>query len=265
MGRLSRILSIPILPATRISITGVAGFLVLAGLSHSQAPYRINCSGPAFTDALGAAWAEDAHFVAGSMYTAEEMVTSGNPVEVYQDVRWNDPSLTENLKYEFAVADGNYTVKLHFAEIWPGAYFEGGRVFNVNINGGRVIENLDIFATVGALAPLVKVVDVASVGGKIVIEFGNVIQNAAVAGIEILPSDGTGLLPRAAAARGAAGWLRAQASPNGSLAVPAFAGARTVRLLDPQGRLVAVQSARPDRATVFQGLRPGLYFAAPGR
>jgi len=43
---------------------------------------------------------------------------------------------------------GNYTVRLHFAELAFSS--SGSRVFNVAINGSTVLSNFDIFATTGA-------------------------------------------------------------------------------------------------------------------
>jgi hypothetical protein len=71
-------------------------------------------------------------------------VTNPAPMGVYQSERWGVftyaiPGLTPG---------GNYTVRLHFAELAFSA--AGSRVFSVAINGSTVLSNFDIFATTGA-------------------------------------------------------------------------------------------------------------------
>jgi hypothetical protein len=67
-------------------------------------------------------------------------------------------------------AGTQYTVLLHFAETYFTA--AGDREFNVAINGTSVLSNLDIYATVGANAALVKTFTAtANSSGDIVIAF----------------------------------------------------------------------------------------------
>ena len=78
--------------------------------------------------------------------------------EPYQTFRF---SRSQQMGYAIPVPDGEYTVNLHFAELWfgatggglPGA---GKRVFDVNIEGQLAEDNLDIFDDVGAETMLVK-------------------------------------------------------------------------------------------------------------
>jgi len=66
-----------------------------------------------------------------------------------------DPSLFSaerygNFRYVIPVADGAYTVRLHFAETWwgksnPGAGGEGSRVFNVQCNGVTLLKAFDVY------------------------------------------------------------------------------------------------------------------------
>ncbi len=66
-----------------------------------------------------------------------------------------------NIKYAIPVPDGTYTIKLHFAEIYWGA--KGGeaagpndRVFDVSIEGNKVLSDLNIYKEVGSMTALVK-------------------------------------------------------------------------------------------------------------
>lgn len=104
------------------------------------------------------------------------------PQAVYQSERYG------NITYSLGslTANGSYTVRLHFAEIYWTAI--GKRVFNVAINGTQVLTNFDIFATTGATnKAIVREFNANADGtGKITIVFTTVTDNAKISGIEIL-------------------------------------------------------------------------------
>jgi beta-galactosidase len=80
-----------------------------------------------------------------------------------------------------------YAVRLHFAELTFGG--SGERVFNVAINGSRVLSNFDIYATSGAenRAITEQFNAVANSAGQIVIAFtAGSADNPEVNGIEVL-------------------------------------------------------------------------------
>jgi hypothetical protein len=76
-------------------------------------------------------------------------------------------------------------VRLHFAEV----YFTtvGSRVFDVFIDGTKVLDKLDIVHEVGPMAPLVKSFTVNQTGSSLTISFVHQIENPTISGIEILP------------------------------------------------------------------------------
>ena len=83
---------------------------------------------------------------------------------------------------------GDYEVVLHFAEIfWTSA---GKRIFDVLVEGELRVNHLDIWATVGALAPLVITVPVSVTDGALNVQFVTVVNNAQVNAIEVLPAGG---------------------------------------------------------------------------
>ena len=111
-------------------------------------------------------------------------VTNAAPAAVYQTERYGTstytlPSLT---------AGSQYTVRLHFAELYQTA--TGKRVFNVLINGTTVLSNFDIYATAGGnyKAVVRDFTATANSSGQIVINFNTVTDNATIEGIEILTS-----------------------------------------------------------------------------
>ncbi len=78
--------------------------------------------------------------------------------EPYQSFRY---SPSKQMNYDIPVPDGEYTVNLYFAELWFGATGGGSggvgsRIFDVNIEGALIEDNLDVFAEVGADAMLMK-------------------------------------------------------------------------------------------------------------
>ena len=89
-----------------------------------------------------------------------------------------------NFSYNIPVSNGSKYVILKFAEIYFNTV--GARIFNVNINGVRVISNLDIFKEVGFAKPLDLSFPVSVTNNNINIEFIPVVQNPKVSGIEVL-------------------------------------------------------------------------------
>lgn len=121
--------------------------------------------------------------------TANPIDTSGvnNPAPpmVYQTERWG----TFSYVFPNLTVGSSYTVRLHFAEI----YFTdpGQRMFNVSINGKRVLDNFDIIAEAGAPnRAVVKEFSATATGaGQITIHFSDGDANhAKVSGIELIPN-----------------------------------------------------------------------------
>jgi Malectin domain len=129
-------------------------------------PIRVNSGGAAFTDASGAAWAADTGFSGGSSWSTAAAVSGTTSRALYQSCRYGE------FVYRFAVPNGNYAVNLKFAEI--SQTHAGDRVFNVDINGGNVLANFDIFAQAGGMnVALDKSIPVSVTGGQIAIQFRN--------------------------------------------------------------------------------------------
>jgi hypothetical protein len=137
--------------------------------------------------------------VTGATINLTQPGVNAAPMAVYQHGRsgaftYTIPGLT---------AGAQYTVLLHFAETYFTA--AGDREFNVAINGTSVLTNLDIYATVGANAALLKTFTAtANSSGDIVIAFtlgaanqpllmGIEIRNSASGSCSVVPSAPTGL------------------------------------------------------------------------
>jgi len=101
-------------------------------------------------------------------------------------------TVAEGFGYEVELPNGNYTVILHFAEIFWGAPDGnptggvGSRIFDVTIEGGAVLENFDIFSEVGALAAVAKEFSVTLDDGMMNIDFTASVDNPKISAIQII-------------------------------------------------------------------------------
>jgi len=169
-------------------------------------PLRINAGGPAATSG-GVDWAADTYSGGGKTWTGSATAIAGTEDDVlYRDER----SATANLgQFSYAIPvqrAGEFTVRLHFAELWFGAHpwapagAAGQRVFDVNLEGGAVeLDNLDIFARVGAATALVTTHTIAVTDGTLNIQFSASANQPTVSAIEVVypagsttPTDPTG-------------------------------------------------------------------------
>jgi hypothetical protein len=103
----------------------------------------------------------------------------------------SDPDLYAGERYgnfSYAIpADtrDSYAVTLHFAEAYWGG--PGSRIFNVNCNGVRLVENLDIYQQVGRLRAMTKTFHhlKPNAQGKLTLSFEPVVNYASVYAVEV--------------------------------------------------------------------------------
>src|SRR5258708_10572359 len=169
-----------------LAMAGVCLGLSLSAAAQQQS-IRIHCGGGAYTDSKGQIWQADYGFSGGATYSFASPIKGTPDPALFQYERYNtSPSLV----YSFRVANGPYHVNLLFAEIYDPLDKVGGRVFNVKMQGSPVFQNVDIFAEAGADVALIKGADVQVSNGNLTIEFDDVVQNAKLSAIEILPEPG---------------------------------------------------------------------------
>jgi uncharacterized repeat protein (TIGR02543 family) len=144
--------------------------------------YRLNSGGAASSPFIA-----DQYYTGGTAASTTSAITTTGvtnpaPQAVYQTERYGTFSYT----LPGLVAAAQYTVRLHFAEIYFTA--SGQRTFNVVINGTTVLTNYDIYAATGARYKAIvrEFAATADAQGRIVINFNNVINNAKSSGIEII-------------------------------------------------------------------------------
>jgi Tol biopolymer transport system component len=146
---------------------------------------RINVAGAGFTDSQSRFWEADRGFNTGSASTFASPIANTVDDVLYQTERW-DPNTTPELQYSFAVPNGTYLVRLHFAENDAKNFGAGRRVFDVDIEGVQRFDNIDVFAEAGARTALIKSTLVAVSDGRIDILFRHQTQNPIVDAIEII-------------------------------------------------------------------------------
>ncbi|MEM8873799.1 MAG: malectin domain-containing carbohydrate-binding protein [Planctomycetota bacterium] len=173
------------------------------------ATYRVNAGGDGFTDALGQVWQADTAaapapesnaFVAQSQaFTtgaaidlSDPSIPAGTDPRIFQSERW-DPGNAAEMEWDIPVDPGDYVVRLYFAEISNNQMSVGGRLFDVAIEGQTVVDDVDVFAEVGANAGLVRTFTVQS-DANLDIDFDHVFQNPAIKGIEVIPLSTAGQL-----------------------------------------------------------------------
>ena len=154
-------------------------------------PIKINCGGTTALDYLAdAGWTKNTEFgfLDGNSanYPSSLQISGTDEDVIFQTDKYG------MVTYKVRLPNGRYNVKLLFAE----KYFNnsGSRVFDVYLEQNRVIENLDIYQTVGKDAALVReITNIAIVDGVLDIQFAEKIDNALLCGIVITPVS-TGLL-----------------------------------------------------------------------
>ena len=134
------------------------------------------------TDTEGNVWVADEGFADGETYEVDDAaVTNTTDPALYRTERY---SMTA---YSFAVPNGKYTVKLHFAEVFSGITGPGDRVFSFNVQGHE-FKDFDIWVKAGGPdKAYVESVDVEVTDGKLNITFTPNVENPKINGIEILP------------------------------------------------------------------------------
>ena len=171
--------------------------------------YRVNAGGPlvASTDS-GPDWAADTsgspspYHNAGSstagfaaVGSVDATVPAGTPSALYTDERYDSGGAPE-MSWQFPVPAGTeIQVRLYLANRYDGTSTPGSRVFDVSLDGAVVLDDLDLSGTVGHNVGTMRSFTVVS-DGSVDIDFGHVVENPLVDGIEIVktgpPPAGTG-------------------------------------------------------------------------
>lgn len=140
--------------------------------------FRINAGGPDYTDSQGQLWSADKAWIGGSVYSVTSPIVGTTTPALYQTERYG------TFQYQLTVPNGDYTVKLKFAEL----YFTvpAQRLFHVKINGTQVLTNFDVVAAAGrGLKAVDKTFPVTVSDSQILIELIPVLSTPTLNAIEI--------------------------------------------------------------------------------
>src|SRR5256885_229059 len=100
---------------------------------------RIHCGGEEIRSLDGVFYGHDRCYLGGRLWHTEN-----NEVAVlYRDARWTTPA-EQSFAYAIPLLRGSYQVALHFAEIVEARGAPGKRLFDVAIEGKKVLESFDI-------------------------------------------------------------------------------------------------------------------------
>jgi hypothetical protein len=151
--------------------------------AHPEVIWTVNAGGPKYTDGQGIVYRGNAQFSIGYPYTTTAPIAGTTDDRLYQSERYGDFS------YAVPVENGDYLVTLKFAEIWWTQ--PGQRVFNVLMEGVKVISNLDLVAKVGPNTAYDVTLPVHVTDGKLSIKFHSVVDCAKVSAIMVQATAGT--------------------------------------------------------------------------
>lgn len=146
-------------------------------------PVRINCGATQkMTDSEGNIWFGDEGFADGDPYEVDDaQIANTKDPEMYRSERYGMDS------YNFGVPNGQYTVKLLFAEVYSGITGPGDRVFSFNVQGHE-FKDFDIWVKAGGPnKAYIQSVDVDVTNGVLNLTFTPNVENPKIDGIEILP------------------------------------------------------------------------------
>lgn len=150
--------------------------------SESNLVYAVNAGGPEV-------------LFEGVNYQADRFYRGGTPNETASDIlQTNEDALYQTERYgattyQIPVTNANYSVRLHFVEMFQNA--GNARSFSVLVEGEPVIESVDLFERVGANTPYEVNVPLVMVADEnLTIELITEIDNATISGFAIYSSDG---------------------------------------------------------------------------
>ncbi len=158
------------------------------GDAHKLRPIRFVARENGYTDSRGITWMPESYALGGRLALRQEEVTGTPDAQLYQSERYG------NFNYAIPVAQGRYTVVLHFAETWHGPHRGDGsgirsRVFDVYCNGVALLQGFDIFKEAGGSLRAVEKRFTglqANAQGKLILQFVPQKNYANVNAVEVI-------------------------------------------------------------------------------
>jgi N-acetylneuraminic acid mutarotase len=141
---------------------------------------HINAGGGSYLDSFGNLWWSDRYFSGGVTATYPQGIANTTDDTIYDSER------AGTFSYQIPVANGDYTVRLHFAELLMQS--PGARQFGVSVEGSRVLTRFDIYAQAGKGALVTRSFPVTVTDGVLSVGFTGVVENAAVQALDVFPA-----------------------------------------------------------------------------
>ena len=175
------------LTVTGTNGTGIAKLQITVNQPLPNFELRINAGGPELTH-NGELFEADQFFTGGKAYT-------NNSAEVAQLYKTERSAPLKEYSYDIPLANGQYNVSLHFAEIYWGATGGGPggigrRIFDVNLEGSLVLDDYDLNSEVGPQTEVIRTFPVTMTDGTLNISLdalgGDGIDQPKLSAIEIV-------------------------------------------------------------------------------
>jgi hypothetical protein len=165
-------------PSDEIAVTTYDG-------GNGEVINALNAGGGTYLSTSGIEYIDDAStgwLSGGSPYSATDTIGNTEDDELYQSERFG------NFSYSIPLANGSYDLVFKFAEIYQDNI--GSRIFHVDVEGKRVIRNMDILFRTDKNTAYDVVVPLELTDGNLNINFITVTDNAKLSALEI--RQGTG-------------------------------------------------------------------------
>jgi hypothetical protein len=176
---------LPGAPATSAAAKTVAG----SAIDRSEVRILAGYVDDTYSDRLGGLWLGDRYFSGGSVFG-----TIGHPIMGARDPRIYQNRREGTFGYDIPLAPGAYELRLHFAETLYGENNAAGgaetsRLFNIYINGAKVLDQFDVIEDAGANEADIRAFkDVSpAADGKLHLKFESYSNPAFINAIEVTP------------------------------------------------------------------------------
>lgn len=150
-----------------------------------RATLRLNCGGAHYSATDGRAFTKEKRQWndGGVNESHSSPVVNTREEALYQTYRRGN--VGDSIYYHFGLPDGEYRVKLHFAE--PTHTQNNSRIFNVYIEGTQSLTNVDIYAVAGSNSATIHEMTVALTGGQLDVQLESITDEGIISAIEIEP------------------------------------------------------------------------------
>ena len=156
-------------------------FTVIDTAAPAGTALRVNAGGSAFTTDSGDTYAADRGF-RGALTRDKPFPVAGTD----DDGLYSSMRLGRRMQFSAPVANGAYTLRLHFAE--PTYARAGRRVFDVYAEDRRLLHDYDVFAAAGLRSADVEQFPVTVADGRLDLLFAASRDLALVSAIELTPA-----------------------------------------------------------------------------